>query len=127
MRDMGEDLGDLRALNVKVASIVWREAVYRAPRDSGDLAVSIRPRATRYRAGVRSFRPYAAAVHWGRKAGAPNLPPSGRLIDRPWFIAPQTWAADAGRSTEPKWLPVYVNGLQDLCDRVARKVPLGAP
>jgi hypothetical protein len=124
---MGEDLGDLRALNVKVASVVWRETVTTAPRDSGDLAVSIRPRATRYRAGVQSFRSYGNAVHWGRKAGAPNLPPAGRYISRPWFIAPDPFAADAARNTEGRWLPIYVEGLQDLCDKVAAAVPPGAP
>jgi len=44
---------------------VARRASTLAPKDSGQLASSLRPFSTAKRAGIRSRLPYAGPVHWG--------------------------------------------------------------
>jgi hypothetical protein len=112
LRDMDADLGDLRAVNVQVAAVVWRAAVMAAPRRSGDLALSVKPGATRFRAKVGSRKVYAGPIHWG------------------WAghnIRAQPFAATAASDTEAKWLRLYLDEMQRLCDKVATACPPPTP
>jgi hypothetical protein len=68
LRKMGNDMENLKALNLDVATIVSNRAKDLVPRRTGALADTIRPSGTktagRVRAGFRRV-PYAGPVHFG--------------------------------------------------------------
>tara|TARA_R100001129_G_scaffold152389_1_gene114821 strand:+ start:175 stop:558 length:384 start_codon:yes stop_codon:yes gene_type:complete len=68
LRKMGDDMENLKALNLDVATIVSNRAKDIVPRRTGALADTIRPSGTktagRVRAGFRRV-PYAGPVHFG--------------------------------------------------------------
>ena len=71
LRRMGDDLEDLKALNLDVATLVSDRAKDLVPRRTGNLADTIRPAGTktagRVRAGFKRV-PYAGPVHFGWSA-----------------------------------------------------------
>jgi len=68
LRRMGNDLEDLKALNLDVATLVSDRAKDIVPRRTGNLADTIRPSGTktagRVRAGFKRV-PYAGVIHFG--------------------------------------------------------------
>ena len=68
LRRMGDDLEDLKALNLDVATLVSDRAKDIVPRRTGTLADTIRPAGTktagRVRAGFKRV-PYAGVIHFG--------------------------------------------------------------
>jgi hypothetical protein len=68
LRRMGDDLEDLKALNLDVATLVSDRAKDIVPRRTGNLADTIRPAGTktagRVRAGFKRV-PYAGVIHFG--------------------------------------------------------------
>ena len=68
LRRMGDDLEDLKALNLDVATLVSDRAKDLVPRRTGTLADTIRPAGTktagRVRAGFKRV-PYAGVIHFG--------------------------------------------------------------
>lgn len=68
LRKMGDDLEDLKALNLDVATLVSDRAKDIVPRRTGNLADTIRPAGTktagRVRAGFKRV-PYAGVIHFG--------------------------------------------------------------
>ena len=68
LRKMGDDLEDLKALNLDVATLVSDRAKDIVPRRTGTLADTIRPAGTktagRVRAGFKRV-PYAGVIHFG--------------------------------------------------------------
>ena len=68
LRKMGDDLEDLKALNLDVATLVSDRAKDIVPRRTGTLADTIRPTGTktagRVRAGFKRV-PYAGVIHFG--------------------------------------------------------------
>ena len=68
LRRMGDDLEDLKALNLDVATLVSDRAKDLVPRRTGNLADTIRPAGTktagRVRAGFKRV-PYAGVIHFG--------------------------------------------------------------
>ena len=68
IRKMGDDLEDLTALNLDVATLVSDRAKDIVPRRTGTLADTIRPAGTktagRVRAGFKRV-PYAGVIHFG--------------------------------------------------------------
>ena len=68
LRRMGDDLEDLKALNLTVATMVAERAKDIVPRRTGNLADTIRPAGTktagRVRAGFKRV-PYAGVIHFG--------------------------------------------------------------
>lgn len=68
LRRMGDDLEDLKALNLDVATLVSDRAKDIVPRRTGNLADTIRPSGTktagRVRAGFKRV-PYAGVIHFG--------------------------------------------------------------
>jgi len=71
LRRMGDDLEDLKALNLDVATLVSDRAKDIVPRRTGNLADTIRPAGTktagRVRAGFKRV-PYAGVIHFGHPA-----------------------------------------------------------
>tara|TARA_R100001443_G_scaffold112444_1_gene125998 strand:+ start:183 stop:557 length:375 start_codon:yes stop_codon:yes gene_type:complete len=71
LRRMGDDLEDLKALNLDVATLVSDRAKDIVPRRTGKLADTIRPAGTktagRVRAGFKRV-PYAGVIHFGHPA-----------------------------------------------------------
>ena len=71
LRRMGDDLEDLKALNLDVATLVSDRAKDLVPRRTGNLADTIRPAGTktagRVRAGFKRV-PYAGVIHFGHPA-----------------------------------------------------------
>ena len=68
LRRMGDDLEDLKTLNLDVATMVAERAKDIVPRRTGNLADTIRPAGTktagRVRAGFKRV-PYAGVIHFG--------------------------------------------------------------
>ena len=68
---MGDDLEDLKTLNLTVATMVSERAKDIVPRRTGNLADTIRPAGTktagRVRAGFKRV-PYAGVIHFGHPA-----------------------------------------------------------
>ena len=68
LRRMGDDLEDLKTLNLDVATLVSDRAKDIVPRRTGNLADTIRPSGTktagRVRAGFKRV-PYAGVIHFG--------------------------------------------------------------
>ena len=71
LRRMGDDLEDLKTLNLDVATMVAERAKDIVPRRTGNLADTIRPAGTktagRVRAGFKRV-PYAGGIHFGHPA-----------------------------------------------------------
>ena len=68
LRKMGDDMQDLKELNLDVATIVSERAKDIVPRRTGNLADTIRPSGTKTAGRVRSgFKrvPYAGVIHFG--------------------------------------------------------------
>lgn len=106
LRTFAGDVDDLKDANAAAARIVAAAAEARAPRRSGRLAASVRGNRAAGKATVSAGRasvPYAGPIHWGWAA---------RGIEANPFVA------DAAQASEPTWLPLYENNLQDLADRV---------
>lgn len=96
MRKAGADMKELKGVNRKAATIAAVEAARRAPRDSGDLAKSIRAGATQKAGVVRAGRkavPYAGPINYG------------------WpkrHIRPRFFVNNAAAATEPQWSQLYL-------------------
>ncbi len=108
LKAAGEDVTELKSLNGKAAAIVADAAAPRTPRRSGKLAASVRTGATqrggRVMAGKSSV-PYAGPIHWG------------------WtrrHIKAQPWLADAASTSEGRWTDVYLEGMDELLDKIVR-------
>lgn len=100
------DLTELKETHARVASLVAGRGRANAPVDSGRLANSVRAGATRTAAVVRAGRksvPYAGPIHWG-------WPSRG--------IAAQPWLTTAAAESEPAWLAVYTQAVDDILDRI---------
>ena len=78
LRKMGDDMQDLKELNLDVATIVSDRAKDLVPRRTGNLADTIRPAGTktagRVRAGFKRV-PYAGVIHFGFPARGINPQP----------------------------------------------------
>lgn len=110
LKAAGEDVTELKALNGKAAALVADAAAPRTPRRSGRLAASVRTGATqrggRVMAGKASV-PYAGVIHWG-------WPKRG--------IKAQPWIADTAVATEDRWTDVYLEGAEELLERVQKSL-----
>lgn len=110
LRQAGADLEDMRSTNNSIAQFVGATAAQRAPRRSGMLAASWAPSNSKTAANVRFGVVYASPVHWG--VG----PRSG--LRGPHNIAPNRFATEAAADTEPTWVDMYRDRVQELLDRV---------
>lgn len=103
LKQLGEDLADLKAAGLAAGNIIVRAA--RPPVRSGKLAAS--GRASKLAAGVRVLWgrvsvPYAGPIHWGWPARN---------------IGAQPFAVEAAHRTEPEWLTVYAEGVDAAVER----------
>lgn len=106
LRAAGDDLEDLKAANQQAADIAATAARMRAPRRSGTLAGDIRASGTKTAGIVRAGRkkiPYAGPIHWGWPARG---------------IEAQPYMTEGAQATEPIWVPLY----QELMDDALKKV-----
>lgn len=95
LKELGDDLGDLKDANAKAAQIVAAEASQRAPHRSGALAGSGRGNRAAGRATVTfggARVPYAAPIHYGWAEHG---------------ITAHPFVFDAAQATEPEWLDAY--------------------
>lgn len=112
LRQMGDDLEEMRTVNNRVGDYVGATAAQRAPRRSGMLAASWRPANSKTEAAVRfggAAVPYANAVHWG------TGPRPGRR--GPHNITPNRFATEAAAATEPTWGNWYLEFIDDVMKR----------
>lgn len=102
LRKMGNDLEDLKALNLDVATLVSDRAKDIVPRRTGTLADTIRPAGTktagRVRAGFKRV-PYAGVIHFGFPARR---------------IEPQPFLYDALDQRRDEVLDRYFNGIKKI-------------
>lgn len=110
LRQAGVDVQDLKDAHATVARMVEVAAEPRTPRDSGELADTMRSSGTARAAIVRAGNarhPYAGPVHWGW--------PGRNIHAQPWIDE----TAEAGM---PVWADQYMTAL----DHIIRAVE-GAP
>jgi len=102
LRRMGNDLEDLKALNLDVATLVSDRAKDIVPRRTGNLADTIRPAGTktagRVRAGFKRV-PYAGVIHFG-------FPARG--------IQPQPFLYDALDQRRGEVFDAYFKGVKEI-------------
>lgn len=105
LKKAGVQIKDLKAANVKVGDVVVREAQPITPHRTGALAASIRPAQRQsgviVRAGGGSVR-YARYVEYGTR----KMPARSYLVK-------------GIHDSQPRWMDVYAQELQDLMDQVA--------
>lgn len=111
LKAAGVELKDMTAAHRKVSTYVTTEAKPQAPHRTGRLKASMRPGATQktavMRAGSASV-PYANPIHWG------------------WpkrNIAPQPWLWHAANETEPTWVHIYLDAVEDIVQGIATGGP----
>ena len=100
LKQAGAELEDLKAVNAAIAAMVASRAAARAPRQSGNLAASVRGNRAVGKATVQAGKarvPYAGAIHWGWPARG---------------ITAQPFIADTAQDTEPQWTQMYVQGVE---------------
>lgn len=108
LKRLGVGVQDLKAANQRAAEVVLGAA--RPPRKSGRLASSGRAGRGESKAVVTfggATVPYARPIHWGWPARN---------------IEPHPFALEAAEDTEPQWLDVYRQELDELVEQVARGV-----
>ncbi|AVJ48760.1 hypothetical protein SEA_SALLYSPECIAL_12 [Gordonia phage SallySpecial] len=106
MRRAELDLAELKETHARVAALVATRGQSAAPVQSGRLAATVRAGATRTAAVVRAGRksvPYAGPIHWGWPARG---------------ITAQPWLTTAAAESEPAWLAVYTEAVEDILDRI---------
>lgn len=102
----GVDLADLAEANAKVSGYVAQQAAAKAPRKSGRLAASVRGNRAKSQAVVRTGGasvPYAGPIHWGWPAR---------------HIPANTFVVDAAHDTEPEWVAMYLDAVQEVVNQV---------
>ena len=107
LRQAGESMDDLKDANAKVGELVAQESRPAAPRGrTGQLAASVRSTRAAARASVNAGSarvPYAGPIHWGWPAR---------------HITAQPFISVVAVATQPQWLPMYEQDLQQICDSV---------
>jgi len=102
LRKMGDDMQDLKELNLDVATLVSTRAKDIVPRRTGNLADTIRPSGTktagRVRAGFNRV-PYAGVIHFGWPARR---------------IEPQPFLYDALDQRRSEVLETYFKGVKKI-------------
>jgi hypothetical protein len=95
-------VADLKEPYRLTANLVVGVAKPRTPRRTGALAGTVRGSGTQtagiVRAGNKSV-PYAGPIHWGWPAR---------------HIKPQPWLSSAAQTSEPQWLPLFMEQLDQL-------------
>jgi hypothetical protein len=98
----GVGVTDLKKAHAAVAQLVERTAEPRTPRDSGELASTVRSSGTARAAIVRAGNarhPYAGPIHWGW--------PSRNIVAQPWI-------AEAAELTMPAATSLYLGALETI-------------
>lgn len=106
MKQANVDMALLKGLNKDAAGVVKGAALPLTPRRSGKLANSLRTGATQRAGIVRAGKktvPYANPIHWGWKSRN---------------IKAQPWIANAAKASESQWLDVYLEGINDILDKI---------
>lgn len=106
LRKAGHDLAQLKAAHKEAATIAADKARQDAPRQSGDLAGTIRAAGTNTAAIVRAgFKaiPYGPVIHWGW--------PGHNITANPFLT-------EAAQETEPQWFAVYDQALDQALSQV---------
>lgn len=110
---LGVDVHDFKSVHIQVADFVGARAAQNAPRRSGMLAASWRPRAVKTQASVKfggAAVPYANAIHWGV---GPRPGMRG-----PHNIRASLFAYNAVTETESTWLEWYFGELEKMVSKV---------
>lgn len=109
LRELGDDLSDLKDANARVAELVSAEASRRAPKGpTGRLAASVRGNRAAGRATVQAGRasvPYAGPIHYGWPAHG---------------IAAQPFVTDAAQALESEWTAEYLDAVEAELDKLRR-------
>lgn len=106
LREAGDDLSDLKALNKEAADIAARASARLAPVRSGRLKKTVRASGTKTTGIIRTGNksaPYAGPIHWGWQKRN---------------IRPQPFLADGTQNSKGEWLPVYELGLDGIVRRI---------
>lgn len=107
LKKAGSDLADLKDANAKVGQLVAQESRPNAPVGrTGRLAASVRANRAAAKAVVSAGGgavPYAGPIHWGWPAR---------------HITAQPFISVTAVATQPRWLPLYEQDIQQICDSV---------
>lgn len=105
-----DGLEDLKAANARAAALVAARARSQAPSKTGALVGTIRSSGTKTAGYVRAgFArvPYAGVIEWGYKTGTP--------------IKGDHYVKDAAEATEPAWVRLYEQDLNNALRKVKGK------
>lgn len=107
MRRAGADMQQLKDAHRLVATTVATRGLAQAPvGPSGKLAKTVRPGATVKAAIVRAGKknvPYAGPIHWGW--------PKRNIEAQPWLY-------EAAVHSEPVWVEIYTDAVNDIIDTI---------
>lgn len=106
LKRAGFDMRNLREPHMESARVVAYAGKPDTPRDTGALAATVRPAGTQTMGIVRAGKasvPYANPIHWG-------------WPDR--NITAQPWLSEAAERTEPTWLQIFLDYLNEVLSRV---------
>ncbi|GAA3342980.1 hypothetical protein GCM10017714_33650 [Curtobacterium pusillum] len=107
LKAAGDDLTDLKAAHREAAEIAARASAALAPvGPTGRLQRTIRASGTKTAGVIRAGTarvPYAPVIHWGW--------PKRRIKAQPFL-------SDGARDSEGRWLPVYINHLDTIVQRI---------
>lgn len=122
LTEAGEDLSDLKATHKRVAEIAARAGQGLAPVITGALAASVRGTGSKTAATIKAGGkrvPYAKAIHWGRmmwpsKTATPRPPRTRHEA----FIYPHLFLTRGARDTEPEWVRLYLESIDDALNKI---------
>lgn len=118
LKAAGEDLSDLKAVNLAAAQVASRAAKGLVPSGpTGRLAASVRASGTTTAGIIRAGRktvPYAPAVHWGRR----YWPCKGHPRATPSPLAPTPFLSQGAQSTEATWGALYTARVNQIIDQI---------
>ena len=112
MRKAGLDMSQMKAAHAKVAKVAEGSVRAAAPRNSGQLASTIRSSGTTTAAIVRAgFKrtPYPGANNWGWPEGAGGIKGS---------FGGNFWMQQGAKSSESAWLAVYYTEVEKILGQI---------
>lgn len=112
MRKAGLDMSQMKAAHAKVAKVAEGSISAAAPRNSGQLASTIRSSGTNAAAIVRAgFKrtPYPGANNWGWPEGAGGIKGS---------FGGNFWMQQGAKSSESAWLTVYYTEVEKILGQI---------
>lgn len=126
LKEMGDDLSDLKDIHHQAASIAAEGAKALVPILTGRLHKSIRPGGTKTAATVRAGSKriaYAHAIQWGRKWWPSARTDNAARAKHFSFIKPSLFLTSGAKETEPQWVALFESQLEMTLSKIEGDTP----